>query len=154
MGDWVWNLRSRRSARVLEDAMRGGGDRFGARVLQASVQGNHIHLLVEAEHTAALARGMQGLSVRIAKGMNGLMRRKGRVFADRYHAHVLRTPTEVRHAIHYIRDNRQRHAAAHGEQLPAGWVDPFASGRLEAARTWLVRTGWRRRMTGQPPPGP
>jgi putative transposase len=141
MSDWVWNLRSRRSARVLEKAVGGGGDRFGARVVQASIQGNHIHLLVEANHTAALARGMQGLSVRIAKGMNGLMGRKGRVFADRYHAHVLRTPTEVRNAIRYIRENRQRHAAAHGEQLPAGWVDPFASARPDAARTWLVRQG-------------
>jgi len=28
------------------------------------------------------------------------MGRKGRVFDDRYHARVLRTPTEVRHAIH------------------------------------------------------
>jgi len=99
VAEWVWNLRSRRSVRVLEGALRKGGDRFGARVVQVSVPGDHLHLLVEAANTAALARSLQGLSVRIAKGMNALMGRKGRVLGDRYHAHVLRTPTEVRHAV-------------------------------------------------------
>jgi hypothetical protein len=35
-----------------------------------------------------------------------MMGREGRVFDDRYHARVLRTPTEVRHAIHYVRTTR------------------------------------------------
>ncbi len=127
LAESVWNLRSRRSARVLEKAIRAGGDRFGARVVQLSIQGNHIHLLVEANNTAALARSMQGLSVRIAKGMNRLMGRKGLVLGDRYHAHVLKTPTEVRNAVSYIRDNRRHHANAFGEQLPKDWVDLFSA---------------------------
>ena len=156
---WVWNLRSRRSARVLDAALRRGSDRFGARVVQLSIQGNHCHLLVEAENTAALARSMQGLSIRIAKGMNRLMGRKGRVLGDRYHAHVLRTPTEVRHAMTCIRENRKHHAQP-GEQFPKGWVDPFSSESpeleivLPPARTWLVREGWRRGAHGRPPHGP
>jgi len=150
MAEWVWNLRSRRSARVLESAIRAGGDRFGARVVQLSIQGNHIHLLVEAANTAALARSMQGLSVRIAKGMNRLMDRRGRVLGDRYHAHVLRTPTEARHAVSYIRDNRRHHAAAFGERLPADWVDPFS--QAAPGQTWLLRAAWRQGLTGQPPP--
>src|SRR5690242_3120258 len=48
MADHVWNLRSRRSFRVLERALSVAADRFGARIVQFSVQRNHIHLLVEA----------------------------------------------------------------------------------------------------------
>jgi hypothetical protein len=69
--------------------------------------GNHIHLLVEAVDRRALARGMQGLGVRIARGLNAVMRRSGRV--DRYHAHILRTPTEARHARTYLLHNARRH---------------------------------------------
>ena len=107
----VWNLRSRRSLRVLAGAICAAGDRFGARIVQFTILGNHVHLLVEAENTASLVKGMKGLSVRIAKGMNGLMGRKGRVVSDRYHSRVLRTPTEVRNAKNYIRHNYRHHFA-------------------------------------------
>ncbi len=141
MADHVWNLRSRRSLRVFERALSSGADRLGVRVVQFSIQGNHAHLLVEADNTAALARGIQGLSIRIAKGLNRMMDRKGRVLADRYHAHVLRTPTEIRHATHYIRHNYKHH---HGEAIKQ---DPFSSESsalavtLPTPRTWLVTTG-------------
>ncbi len=146
MADHVWNLRSRRSLRVFERALIHGGDRLGVRVVQFSIQGNHAHLLVEADHTAALARGIQGLSIRIARGMNRLMGRKGRVLADRYHSHVLRTPTEVRRAAHYIRHNYKHH---HGEPITQ---DPFSSDSatlaitLPTPRTWLVQTGQFRKQ--------
>ncbi|HEY0250467.1 MAG TPA: hypothetical protein VGC41_03030, partial [Kofleriaceae bacterium] len=48
MAAHVYSLRSRRSLRVVEKALQGGADRFGLRVVQASIQGNHVHLLVEA----------------------------------------------------------------------------------------------------------
>src|SRR2546425_4555483 len=35
-----------------------------------SVQGNHLHLLVEAEGAESLSRGMQGLTIRIARAIN------------------------------------------------------------------------------------
>src|SRR5690349_5381355 len=63
MADEVWNLRSRRAFRVIEQALWAGADRFGVRTVQFSVQGNHIHLLVEADDRQALARAMKGLSV-------------------------------------------------------------------------------------------
>jgi len=148
MAPHVYNLRSRRSFRVIAVALRLGGDRFNVRVVEFSVQGNHIHLLVEAPNRGALARAIQGLSIRVAKGLNQMMGRKGRVFDDRYHARVLRTPTEVRHAIHYVRDNARKHAAQRGETYPPGYVDPYSSaGAPELAlpaKTWLLRTGWKR----------
>ena len=50
-----------------------------------------IHLLMEADDARALARAMQALTIRMAKGLNTLMDRHGRVFADRYHSRSLRT---------------------------------------------------------------
>src|SRR6266496_3514276 len=111
----VWNLRSRRSLGVLNRALFAAADRFGVRIVQFSILGNHLHLLVEANNTAALVRGMRGLSIRIAKAMNRLMSAKGRVIADRYHTRILKTPTEVRNAIHYIRHNHRKHMAEIGE---------------------------------------
>jgi len=149
MAPHVYNLRSRRSFRVIEAALRAGGDRFDVRVVQFSVQGNHIHLLVEAPHRRALARAIQGFSIRVAKGLNRMMGRKGRVFDDRYHARVLRTPTEVRHAIHYVLENARKHAAQRGETYAPGYVDPYSSAgapdlALPPAQTWLLRVGWTR----------
>jgi putative transposase len=145
----VWNLRSGRSFRVLEQAIAAGADRFEARVVDFSVQGNHLHLLVEAPDPQALAKMMQGLSIRIAKGLNRMMGRKGRVFSDRYHAHVLRTPTEVRNARAYLASNARKHAAQRGAVYSPGCVDPYSSAgaphvALPRAKTWLLREGWKR----------
>jgi len=149
MAPHVYNLRSRRSFRVIAEALRLGGDRFDVRIVQFSVQGNHLHLLVEAPDRRALARAIQGLSIRVAKGLNRMMGRKGRVFDDRYHARVLRTPTEVRHAIHYLLGNARKHAAERGETYAPGYVDPYSSAgapdvALPSAETWLLRAGWKR----------
>jgi REP element-mobilizing transposase RayT len=149
MARHVDNLRSRRSFIRIERALRAGGDRFGVRIVRFSVQGNHMHLLVEAPDREALARAVKGFAVRVAKGLNDMMGKKGRVFGDRYHAHVLRTPTEVRHAIAYIRDNARRHAAERGEIYSARYVDPYSSAGVPAlelppAETWLLREGWKR----------
>ena len=126
-----------------------GGDRFDVRVIQFSVQGNHIHLLVEAPNRRALARAIQGFSIRVAKGLNRMMGRKGRVFDDRYHARMLRTPTEVRHTIHYVLENARKHAAQRGETYAPGYVDPYSSAgapdlALPPAQTWLLRVGGKR----------
>ena len=120
-------------------------------MLQFSVQGNHLHLLVEATNNVDLGRVMKGLSVRIAKGLNRMMGRRGRVIGDRYHAHVLRTPSEVRRAVHYIRNNFRKHhgqgGAKVGADWPAGWVDRYSSdsatlaGRLPKGQSWLLRVG-------------
>ncbi|HWV38452.1 MAG TPA: hypothetical protein VN033_08235 [Vulgatibacter sp.] len=54
--------------------MSRGAERFGMRLTHHSVQGNHLHLIVEAKDARALSRGMQGLSIRVAQGMNRLMK--------------------------------------------------------------------------------
>ena len=66
------------------------------------------------------------------------------MFADRYHDHVLRTPTEVRNAVRYVLAN----AVRHGMRFATG-VDPFSSADptsvgLPEPHTWLLTRGWRR----------
>jgi putative transposase len=113
-------------------------------VVHFSVQGNHLHLIVEAEGQDALSRSMKGLAVRIAVGLNRLIGRRGTVFADRYHAHVLETPREVANTVRYVLQNYRKHSR---EYLPSGWTDPFASSvavPLHPPKVWLLRIGWAR----------
>jgi hypothetical protein len=107
------------------------------------VQGNHVHFVVEAEGTKALSRGMQGLNVRTAVALNRLMQRRGKVFADRYHAVILQTPTQTANAVHYVLNNRQHHAPG---LHAADWRDPFASvdAPLAAPGTWLLTSSLNR----------
>ncbi len=125
-----------------------------------SGQGDHVHLLVEADDNRALSEGMQGLSVRLAKALNRMMGRRGIVFADRYHAHVLRTPSEVRNALAYVLLNHRSHMLRIGRRVAGGPLDRFSSaasfdgwrgqGTLESPRvtsspqSWLLRAGWKR----------
>ena len=92
------SLRTMDTDRVLRGAFEKGCERFGFRLVHYSVQRDHIHMLVEAEDGRALARGMQGLLVRVAKALNKLWRRVGSVFADRFHSRLLKTPSEVKNA--------------------------------------------------------
>ena len=154
----VWNLRSRRCFREIARAFRAVRGRSGFRLVEFSVQGNHLHLIVEARDKEALSRGLRSLEIRMAKRLNSLMgRRSGQVFPDRYHAHILRTPTEVARALAYVRGNSAVHAARRGEKVIAGQVDCFSSSApvetgpplVAPPQTWLLVAGWQRaRMPG------
>jgi REP element-mobilizing transposase RayT len=155
VADHVWNLRSERSWTVIHRALAAARRRPDARIVHFSVLGNHLHLILEADGPKALANAMRALSIRLARGLNGMMGRSGPVFADRYHAHVLRTPSEVRNALRYVLGNFASHAARRGEPMRGGRVDPFSSAAVKAPReaqgalfeeavthaprTWLVR---------------
>ncbi len=129
----VWNLRTRRCFTALSKAFYGGANRFGFRLVHYSVQGNHIHLLVEANDRRALSRGMNGLGVRVARGLNRVMQRHGKVLADRYHARILRSPTEVQRVRNYLRSNARKHYGLVGP-------DPFTSAvALIDPDTFLLR---------------
>ncbi len=149
------SLRKTSARRVLERAFGAALGRFETRIVHYSIQTNHLHLIVESQDERTLARAMAGLAVRIAKGLNRLWERRGKVFADRYYERILRTPREVRHAIAYVLCNHARHG------IGLVGLDPYASGRwfdgwreapgvaelaphLSRARTWLLGTGWKR----------
>jgi hypothetical protein len=78
------HLRSRRSAKLVDEAVKDASGRFGLRILRHSIEGNTLHLTVEADTTKALSRAMQGLGIRLAKRLNALGGRSGAVFVDRY----------------------------------------------------------------------
>jgi putative transposase len=92
------------------------------RVVQFSVQADHLHLIVEANDKSALARGMQGLAIRIARRVNALLRRRGKVWADRFFSRALGSPRAVKHALAYVLDNFRKHRVA-----GASRIDPYSS---------------------------
>ena len=153
------SLRRTATRRMLIDAMRAGSERFGFRLVHYSIQTNHLHFLVEAKDRQALSRGMQGLLIRIARGLNKAWGRSGKVFRDRYHEEILKAPKRVRNALVYVLQNARKHAR--GRAVRA--LDAFASGPwfdgwrkrpsmpvdvpdrpTAAAHSWLLREGWRR----------
>ena len=143
----------------MEDALR-LASRDDCRVVHFTVQDNHLHLIVEAQGRAALSRGLQGLAIRCARAINRALGRRGRVWAERYHARALRTPREVRRGLVYVLQN-WRKAVTGADRLDpqssARWFDGWRGPRpawslpfpeevavVRPARTWLVTTGWKR----------
>lgn len=107
-------------------ALVAGRERFGFRLVHFSIQRDHLHLLAEAANRRALSRGVQGLSVRVARAINRRLQRRGKVFADRYHARALKTPRSVRWALRYVLLNVRKHErGAWG--VPFGFVDGCSS---------------------------
>jgi hypothetical protein len=117
------------------------------------MQSNHLHFVVEAADARSIARGMQGLLVRVAKALNRHWERRGRVLGDRYHARILRTPREVRTALVYVLQNARKHGAritgidafSSGPWFE-GWRDRLGrtASPIATARSWLLSKGWRR----------
>jgi len=118
------------------------------RVVHYSIQGNHLHLIIEIDDPLLLPRAIQGLSVRLAKALNRLADRRGKVFLGRYHAHVLETPRQVGNAVRYVLENFRHHLRE--DVAPSGadpcssavWLvtRPPADAPVVPPRTWLLRT--------------
>lgn len=163
------SLRTARMVREVEQSFARGCVRPGFRLVHYSLQRDHAHLIVEATSRAALGRGMMAIAGRLGRAINRVFRRSGKVFADRYHLHVLKTPREVRAALRYVLLNARRHARRLGRRDKDLRLDPASSAKwfegwrpknrrwtvLDApgtasvppvarARTWLLKTGWRR----------
>jgi putative transposase len=125
------------------------------RIIAFSVQRDHVHLVIEAEGTSALSRGLQGLAIRAAKAVNRALGRRGAVWGDRYHARDLTSPRAVRNALVYVLQNHRKHGHDRGQRVDPcssalwfqGWKDQVRttlSSPVVTARTWLGRWGWRR----------
>lgn len=153
----VQAIRCLRAGRVFPAVCRAlaAASRGGFRLLQFSVQDDHLHLIVEADDTQTLRRGLQGLAVRVARTVNRSLRRRGAVWGDRYHARTLTTPREVRNALVYVLMNRRKHGGTERgldscSSAPwfTGWRHPVPTSPtvppVARARTWLAAVGWRR----------
>jgi REP element-mobilizing transposase RayT len=154
------SLRTGRLVRALQATLREACDQGHFRVVEFSIQGDHLHLLVEAADRKALGRGMKSITARVARAVNRVLGRSGPALRDRYHLHVLRTPLEVRRALSYLINNARKHLGARAPRV--GRIDPASSGPwfqgwregvvalarapapVARASTWLLRVGWRR----------
>jgi putative transposase len=141
----------------------------GFRVVHFSVQGNHVHLIVEADDSEAFARGVQRLLSRIAMTVNAIARRSGRLWRDRHHREPVTSLRQMRNLYVYVLFNFRKHAlASHApcdaalvtfdECSSAFWFDgwsPLAPAPIVLleragpspvvrAYSWLAASGWRR----------
>jgi REP element-mobilizing transposase RayT len=153
----VANLRNQRRFGLVLRALRSASERLDTRIVEFSVQHDHVHLVVETTDACALSRAMQGLAVRLARALNRSLGRRGKVFKERFHHRVLGTPRQVRNALAYVLCNARKHRVAPHR---AGWLDPLSTApsfdgwtrgaTIDAIeritpppRTWLLRVGWR-----------
>ena len=127
-------LRSRFVFPTLRKALaKAARARADFRVVQFSVQADHLHLIVEARDKTVLSRGMQGLAIRVARAVNQLVGRRGKVWADRFFSRPLTSPRAVRNALAYVLNNFRHHAgrAASAANVSraggAPLIDPFSS---------------------------
>jgi REP element-mobilizing transposase RayT len=160
-------LRNRVGYRAVRRAIATTLGRTDFRIVHASVQANHVHLLVEADAKLALANGLRAFMISAARHLNRARGRRGAVFTARYHAVQLRTPRQVRNCIGYVLNNWRHHREdLAGPRQRRADLDPYATGLLfdgwaappdlsalpaayeplpvRRPHSWLLTTGWRR----------
>jgi REP element-mobilizing transposase RayT len=105
------------------------------RIVHFSLQGDHVHLICEASGKEALATGMRSFEIAAAKHLHreltprGQRRRRGKVFADRYHVEVLGSIAQTRNALSYVLNNWRKHRQDRRTAgLFGGRIDPYSSG--------------------------
>ena len=77
-------LRGRAEFLMVVEAVRSTNKLGLVRIVHFSVQADHIHMICEAANNDAMAKGMNGLTIRVARGFNRVTGRKGQVFSDRF----------------------------------------------------------------------
>jgi REP element-mobilizing transposase RayT len=171
----IRQLRTRDVYKAIRAATVATAHREDFRIVHLSIQHDHIHLIVEAEGRLPLSRGVRGFEISAARQINRAISRRGHrtrtgaVFPDRYHARILKTPTEARRAICYVVNNWRKHGEDRAPLLRDFPVDPFSSAisftgwrelenrtylwqpppnyeplRVRRPRTWLLAAGWLR----------
>ena len=177
VADVVGSLRRRSLYHAIREATLVTARRENFRIVHISIQRTHVHLLVEAEDKTALAVGMKGFQISAAKHINAAIskgkpgpRRRGAVFLDRYHAVIITSPTQARHALSYVLNNFRRHQEDRAAPMRDWKVDWFASAamfpdwteygadewflwrgpptyeplQVFRAQTWLLAEGWKK----------
>jgi len=144
----VGRLRTRSCYRAVREAAVTVLPHEDCRITQLSIQGTHLHLIVEADSKAALSRGMKAFQISAAKHINAAVsragswwqrrraqrqglavpaRRKGRVFSDRYHARIITSPTQARRELVYVLNNWRKHGEDRRGVARTWAVDPFST---------------------------
>jgi REP element-mobilizing transposase RayT len=146
-------------------AMKAVRDDF--RIVELSIQSNHVHLIVEADDERALSSAIRSFEARVSKALNHhvLGRRRGKVWGDRYFRVDLASPRQARHALAYVLQNGQHHGVVRGgEKDPlssAPWSNryvtrpelPPETAPTSPSRTYLLNVLWERAWPGAISPG-
>ncbi len=166
------SLRSERIYGMFNSVLRDQRKRRYAgafQVVDFTVQDNHLHLIVESRGSDAhrdLRAGVSGLVIAFAKRLNMILRRRGKVWGDRWHSRELGSPREVRSALVYVFRNLAKHGTRMiGQDIVdvmssalrfQGWTAPLTfyvddGLRWPTAppRTWLLESGWITRGGGR-----
>jgi REP element-mobilizing transposase RayT len=132
------------------------------RIVEYSIQSNHVHMLVEASNSADLSKGMASLNTGLGMRLNRTWGRvgQGSVFKERFHMVVISTPRQMRNALRYVLRNDVHHKLNLRTLDPCssapsfnGWQQLQGSTRQRAAaancvsakpQTWLLRVGWQK----------
>jgi len=166
----IGSLRRPNMYRAIREASICAAVKERVRIVHISVQRTHVHLIVEAENKEALGRGMQGFQISAARHINtamgdGVRRRRGAVFVDRYHLVVFKSPTQARHVLSYVLNNWRKHEE---DRESRKLIDRFSSGcsfadwkelegrdlmwrippdyeplMVRRPESWLLRVGWK-----------
>jgi REP element-mobilizing transposase RayT len=176
----IGSLCKRSRYQAIREATLTTARREDFRIVHLSLQRDHVHLLVEAKNTQALSAGMQGFQISAAKHLNAAIskrrpgpRRRGRVFSDRYHAEIITSPRQARHALSYVLSNWRKHREDRVAPMSSWTIDWFSSAVtfpgwaeygdepflwrgpptydplvVRQPRTWLLKVGYLR---GGPP---
>ena len=164
----VPSFRAQRMAKVVVAEIARASTK-GFRVIEHSVQSNHVHIVAEADDGKAFSLGMQRLASRIAMGVNALVSRHGRMWRERYHRRDLSTPRQFRNALVYVLFNFRKHASEAQKSARAGELDGLSSAvwledwnsdafteyvrqqrepagprPTAEAKSWIARVGWKR----------
>jgi putative transposase len=137
------SLRSSRRFRLIKACFAKAKQNQNLRLVEFSVLSNHLHLIVEAESSRDLSRGMQGLCVRLARALNDALKRSGRVFTGHFHSELLKSPTRLVNAIRYVLENAKHHYGVPEADYFSSETGEHA-GVLVAPAGWLLQSGWLR----------
>jgi len=95
-------------------------------IVHFSIQGNHLHLIVEAVDRETITRKMAGLAISFAKRFNRdvLRRKRGKVWRDRYFRRDVVGAGEMNTLLRYVFGNAKKHG-----EIPrdAAMLDPYSS---------------------------
>ncbi|MBL8901518.1 MAG: transposase [Planctomycetes bacterium] len=162
LADGLPSLRRGGALKVVLAALSASSNRHGMRIIHYTIQRNHLHLLVEADDRECVARGMNARLSPLARALNKLWGRRGKVFPERYHDEVISTPTQARNALRYVLQNGKKHGVVPQASIDLcssapvfdGWMErpsiasiptaPVVAAVVARASTWLLTTGWRR----------
>jgi REP element-mobilizing transposase RayT len=153
-------FRSQRIHAAFEHAVRDTNEKledFG--IVEFSIQDDHVHAIVEAQDKESFTRGMRSFVVRAVRRVNAALgRARGRLWGDRYHRRDLTSPKQVRRALVYVLANYKKHYRV-TNGMPridpyssAPWFEGWVAHRkppdeprpVNLARTYLLRSGWKR----------